>query len=113
MYLKAQGPCLAVMVVTFNGLVNTLSLGNSFWISKWTSDPRLSPTSNSSSTVKQETSDMYLEGLAGFGISNSKYCNMHLHCRCTFIGKYLKMTPLYESAFTAMDLLSYYSLPAV
>ena len=73
MYLKAQGPCLAVMVVLFNGFVNTLSLGNSFWLSEWTSDPRLSPTSNASTDVKKETSDMYLGGLAGFGFSNSKY----------------------------------------
>lgn len=72
MYLKAQGAILTVAVIFGNGLVNALALGRSFWISKWTSDESLTPTSNVSSAIKQEISNMYLGGLAGFGFSNSE-----------------------------------------
>ena len=82
MYLKAQGRGLAVAVIIGNILVNGIALGRSFWISKWTSDETLSPTNNVSSAIKQQTSNMYLGGLAGFGFSNSKsiHCTRYRNC---------------------------------
>ena len=74
MYFKAQGVILTIIPIIMSLAYKMLTLGNSFWISQWTSDVTLLPTSNTSSVVKQQTSQMYLNGLAGWGFSSSKLC---------------------------------------
>lgn len=77
MYFRAQGFVLTLIPITMGLMSKALTLGNSFWISAWTSDVNLLPTSNASSIIKQKTSQMYLEGLAGFGLSSSETYNIY------------------------------------
>lgn len=84
LYIKAQGAVNAIVIIVAILFRWGLNLAESLWITKWTSDDILSPTSNASDSTKQSASNMYIGGLAGIGLSQSKLYRLLLtfeYCR--------------------------------